>query len=219
MSSLQIAVLVKLPVFVISLVYGRFLSRPYRLVLLQVGIALVAETAGRYIALQLHQHNVWLFNIYWLIDFAILGTAGYMLTANKTQKRIIPFAMGIAMLVWAATIYRQGIWLQPTWASSLMNIILVYIYMGVMSVTLFGNGRVWLQPGLWLSISVISFSACTIPFYSIYNYLAANDPVLLGKLFNIVLLLNFIRYPLVALSFYLYGRQKLETLKKAGHVF
>lgn len=219
MSSLQIAVLVKLPVFVISLVYGRFLSRPYRLILLQVGIALVAETAGRYIALQLHQHNVWLFNIYWLIDFAILGTAGYMLTANKTQKRIIPIAMGIAMLVWAATIYRQGIWLQPTWASSLMNIILVYIYMGVMSVTLFGSGKVWLQPGLWLSISVILFSACTIPFYSIYNYLAANDPVLLGKLFNIVLLLNFIRYPLVALSFYLYGRQKLVSLKKAGHVF
>ena len=99
-----------------------------------------------------------------------------------------------------------------------MNIVLVYIYMSVMSVTLFGAGKVWLQPGLWLSISVISFSACTIPFYSIYNYLAQNDPVLLKQLFNIVLLLNFIRYPLVALSLYLYGSQRMKTVKAEANV-
>jgi low affinity Fe/Cu permease len=218
MSSLQLAVLVKLPVFVVWLLYGRYLSRPYKLVVLQVVIALFTETTGRYIAVVLHQYNIWLFNIYWLVDFGLLCSAGYLLAQNKTQKKLIPYAAGVTIAVLIVTMLMQGIHLQPTLAASLMNIVLVYIYLGIMSATIHTR-KLWMQSGFWLSISVISFSACTIPFYSIYNYLLANDLPALGRLFQIVTALNVIRYPLVAISLYLYGRQQLLSIKKADHVF
>lgn len=219
MIDIILALIVKLPVFITGIKYGRYLSLPYRLVLLQVVIAIITELAGSYIAIYQHKHNIWLFNIYWLIDFWLLGMAGYMLLRNGMQKRLVPYLLVTATIVWAANIYTQGIFIHPTLALCLISIILVYIYLGVLSGNLFRNGQLWQQPQLWLSISIISFSACTIPFYSLFNHLYRTSPETLGPLFRIIIGLNLIRYPLVAFSLYLYGRQRMKSPKTANDVF
>jgi hypothetical protein len=124
-----------------------------------------------------------------------------------------------ASLLWAGIVWQQGLEMHPTWALSFIGIVIVYIYLGVLAGTIFRSNKLWLQPDFWLSIAIILFYSCTIPLYTIFNYLIRNNQVLLGKLFNIVMVLNVIRYPLVALSLYLYGRHRQKTLKAGNNVF
>ncbi len=219
MSSLESAAIVKLPVFVVAILYARYLSAPYRLILCQAILALIIEAIGWYIAVKLHRYNIWLFNIFGLIDFWLVGTAGYLLIKNRIQRSVIPYAMTGASLLWAGIIWQQGLKVYPTWALSFIGIVVVYIYLGVLAGTIFRSNKLWLQPDFWLSISIILFYSCTIPLYTIFNYLIRYNLLLLEKLFNIVMVLNIIRYPLVALSLYLYGRYRQKTLKAGNNVF
>jgi hypothetical protein len=206
----------KILAIIVGLFFWRRLALPYRLVFFQVIIAMITEIVGRYIAYILHKHNLWLFNYYWVIDMWMAGIVGYMLVKNQTVKNSIPWLLGIATIVWLINILKQGIDIHPTWAMCIISITIVIIYFPIIINSLFSNDKIISSPEFWLSFSLILFFGCSIPLYGVYNYLYETNPLMLKQLFNIIKTLNFIRYPLIALAFYLYAHQQktLSTVEQ-----
>jgi hypothetical protein len=211
---LLFTILGKIVAIFIGLYFIRRLSLAYRLILIQVFIAIITELAGSYIAHVLNQHNIWLFNYYWLADMWLTGLAGYLLISNKHLKKWVPRLLIIATAIWVTTVITNGIDKQPLTALCLMSIIAAIIYFAVLINVLFNSRQILKSPEFWLSLALILYFSCIIPFWGLFNYLYNTNPKLLGQLFQIIDILNFVRYPLVALSFYLYGIQQKQKTKE-----
>ena len=63
---------------------------PYRLILVQVVIALIFESLGVYLSIILHLSNSWLFNIYMLLELLLLGCKSchvkFFMVINRIQE-------------------------------------------------------------------------------------------------------------------------------------
>jgi hypothetical protein len=197
----------KIFAIITALTRYRYLNLSYRLVLLQVFAAFICELFGAYLGYYLHENNLWLFNSYWLFELLIGSIIGFNLQKNTQSRKLIPPIALIAAVSWGINIFKAGFLSYATWAIATICVILVLIYLGVLFRVLFSSQNIFKQADFWLSVSILMFFGCNIPFYSLFNYLYSENPVLLDRLFDIVLVLNFIRYPLVAFSFYLHAKE------------
>lgn len=212
MLSLLFVIAGKIVALTTGLLFFRYLSLPYRLVMLQVFLGMMAEVAGRYIVVRYHAHNIWLFNYYWLVELWVVGLAGILLLSNIALRRAFVGLLLIPTALWIYCIYTGGNDMHPSPAITAIGTALVAIFITVLFHASFHTQKLATQPVFWLCLSVIIFFSGSIPFYSLFNYIYDTDPELLKKLFNITLVLNHIRYPIVAYSFYLLGRQQMATL-------
>lgn len=216
--NLLIVIFGKILAIIIGLLYLRRLSLPYRLILIHTLLAVATETGGKYVAVELHQFNIWVFNLYWIAELWLLGIAGVMLSPNYRVKRMIPWLLIGNSILWLSCLYRQGICTNPTTPQCISCIILVILYFSLLIDTMLRTANVLRAPEFWLSISTILFFSCAIPIQGLYNYLIENGPGTLEKLYKIIGVMNQVRYPLVGLALYLYGSQQAKALKVRTHV-
>ena len=217
MLSLLFVIAGKIVALTAGLMFFRYLSLPYRLMMLQVFLGMMAEVTGRYIVVRYHAHNIWLFNYYWLIELWVVGLAGILLLRNIALRRAFVGLLLIPTVLWIYCIYKNGNGIHPSPALTAIGTALVVIFITVLFHASFNMQKLATQPVFWLCLSVIVFFSGNVPFYSLFNYIYDTDPELLKKLFNITLVLNHIRYPIVAFSFYLLGRQQMATLNIRNH--
>jgi hypothetical protein len=208
----------KILAILIGLVYLRRLSTAWRLILLHVIVAIATETAGRYIGVVLHQFNLWLFNIYWFVELWLLSIPGLMLQHNYRMKRLAPGLLIGNSILWIWGFYKGQMCDNLIVQQCINGIILVAIYFVLLVETMMHTTRVLRSPEFWLSVSTILFFAISTPLHGLMNYLIDTDPVALKKLFKIVMVLNDIRYPLVALALYLYASQQANASKMKTNV-
>lgn len=205
----------KVLALLIGIFYLRSLSTPYRLLLLQVIIALFFESYGYYLGMIKNQNNAWAFYYYLLIDSWLMGIAGNYFIENKILKRSVPFLLVLTSAIWVFDLWSNGFNVLPNRFLVCYSILLVIIYISVLFNKAFINTSILKSPLFWIAISTILYYSCIIPFIGLWNLILKTSPKLADQLFNINLVLNFIRYPLVALSFYLYGKQQQRMLNEA----
>ncbi len=206
----------KLFAIIIGIYYFRYLPRPYKWVLLTVALSAFADGYGRYIALQLHQHNSWMFNIYMIIDFGLNSIIAILLTKGSSAKRIFAALIVVYCIGWATEIMIDSIYILANFAIVLGSILLTVMYFFVLiNNSIFSNKDILKQPVFWLSASTILFCAPGIPYWGLHNYLNNNALKLAAQLSYINVVLDALRHPLAAISFILLGRQKTAVLNTA----
>lgn len=211
MKYLLLAFSVKVIALIIGLVRFRFLSKPYKLFLLQIFVAIIVESYGRYLVVKIHAPNLWLFNIYMIIEFLLISSAGILLNRKYKDFFISMVVCGIA--VWSIEIFRQGIFVLANWFYLSASFLIVLIYLGILlqSRTIFNSNKIASQPLFWLCLSTLIFFCCYLPYKGLENIILTEYPTIAKDMFKINLGLNVIRYPLIGLSFYLLGYQSQKN--------
>jgi len=187
----------------------KYLSQAYKLIMLQVAIALLAECYGRYLGLK-GQHNAWVFNLQNLADLLLTGWAAKLLTGKPINK-VIPFLLLLFTGLWAVNIYVDGFYQLAAWFFVSSCILLVLLYIAVLfNKSLFSNKRILEEPATWLAISVILYFGCSVPYFGLYHYLISNFSVTARNLWAINMWLDVLRCPLIAVCFLTAAKQQKQ---------
>lgn len=205
----------KLITLAIGMYYFKCLPNPYKWVFFLTAIALFCECVGYYLGVRLHKPNAWLFNIYLLFDIWMMGTAAIYLMNFKKNVYFFVALLGYT-IVWVISVAINSINTFANFAMVFGLILLTIMYLLVLfNNSVFKKSNILTQPVFWLSLSTILYCSCDIPYFGLHNYLIIHAPRLSYKLIGINTVLDVIRYPLVAISFILLGRQRQIVLKAA----
>jgi hypothetical protein len=201
----------KIAAIIIGLYFFSALLKPYRLFLFQVVIAMFVEILGYYLGAVKHQNNLWLFSSYNLVDLWLVGIAGRLLLKESWLKKFIVPLIIIGTILWVLDFYIRGVKEMLIWFTLYQYSILLILYLVLLSGILFKNSNVSNQPIFWVCISILIFYSVSLPYWALFNYINTKHPELALNLFNIKKVLNFIRYPLIGVAFYLLGRQRSQS--------
>jgi|GEM_PF-1243620 len=215
MHSLLVIIAGKLIALIIGIFCFKFLFRALKIIFIQVFVALLCECYAKYLVVSFNHssinnlhiyNNTWVFNIYMLIEFILLSLAGRLLLGTKLFRIGIPVVIVLQTILWGVNIYVKGMNQFASWSFICGSIIIVAIYIAILfQHSLFTKQNILTQPVFWLCMSVILFFGCDVPYWGLHNYLDSKNLSLDRKLFIINYILNFVRYPLVAVSFLICG--------------
>lgn len=186
----------------------RELSLPYRFLLVQVVLAIIFEVTGWAINKFLFVNNLWLFNIYVIIEVWLLGLACSMFIATKKIKGLIRLLLALITIGWIAGIIVKGFFEFNNWVVVAMALFCVVFYMiALFSSSIFGHKKVLTQPFFLIAIAIIVYYSTIIPLIGLMNQLVKDNMHIANRLFKINATAAIVRYALIAVAFYLYGRQ------------
>jgi hypothetical protein len=178
-------VLCKIFALAIGVYLFRLLPIPYKLILAQVAIAFTCEITGYFLSFG-KTPNGWVFNFFYLpAEIWLTGTAAFFLCKRKGLKTTIPFLLLIATLCLAISMYFNGINNLSHWGILSIGIVLIIVYLNILVDSALSSTATFKQPAFWISLSVIVYFSCIIPYFGLYKYLINYSPGLLRKLFNI----------------------------------
>jgi hypothetical protein len=159
----------------------------------------------------MHQHNVWLFNMYMPVEVLMLGWASLSFIKTNIGKIWVMIFLGVNFSIWLFEIIIHSI---ENFASLSMIcgcFLLVAVYTSILFSDIIFNNKVLVkEPVFWLSLSTILYFACDIPYMGMFHYWTPYKLTMIS-LYNINQILNFIRYPLVAVSFLLAAKQNKQS--------
>lgn len=187
---------------VVGLLYFKSLSFAYRLLWMHLILTTIAEMIGAYLSME-KKENVWFYNFFGILpELLLVSTAGMLLITGLFRK-FVPYLIVIGLLIWTINIYTKGLHLFANWAFLYTCFLVIVIYMNVLLSLIFNRSNLLNEPSFWLSVSLLLYFSCALPYFGLYNYLAIKSPQMLRALFTINSVLNVIRYPLLGVSFYL----------------
>lgn len=212
--NLIIALISKVFAIIIAILYFNRFSKPYKLVFIQIVVAVIVESLGFYIGNIRHHHNIWLFNIYELLDFWLMTIVAKYFLNGKMYAQAIYILLFIATALWIFNCWYSGIDVVLTWYTVYDRVALLLIYLLVLfNSAIFKFDKLIDQPLFWLCFGSIIFYGVGLPTFALLNYMNANNEKLAESLFNIIKSINFLRYLFVGYSFYLIGKQsKYENI-------
>jgi len=194
-----------------GLLFWKYLSRPFRLVLILTVLGFICEISGYVITKFFHKHNAWIFNIYMPLEPLLLGIASIDFVRGPNYKKVVwPFLL-INFAIWIFELYHDSIYIFASFSMICGCFLLVCLYISVLFKAIIFNNKILIkEPLFWLCLSIILYFGCDIPYMGVLRYWPRYKSSV--HLTNINQILNFIRYPLVAVSFILAARQKKEEL-------
>ncbi|MGN6568824.1 MAG: hypothetical protein ACTHJ0_12770 [Flavipsychrobacter sp.] len=213
MQSLLTIVAGKIVAILIGVYCYKFLPKAYRYILLQVTLALVCEVVGEGVEKIYHKNNLWIFNLYLLAETWLNGLAGIVLLKNKSIKVAIHNTLFLLTVIWIINVYSNGMQIFANWCFVASAIATIIIYMLVLFNNAFSKQSIFTMPAFWLSISIILFFGCDLPYFGLRNYLLKHSVNIEEQLYYVNYVLNFLRYPLIAICFFLCKRQyRMQTV-------
>lgn len=216
LGSLLIAVCPKILALIVGGYYFRVLTPPYRLIFFVTLLAGLVEIAGVLIYKVFHVPNAWIFNIYMIIEFSVYCIAAMHFLPNGVRKYII-LAMLTGWSIWIYQIVRHSIVEFSVFSLVSGSLIIDVLYISILVLnTMHSSSALSKNPLFWLSISVVLYYVCDIPYMTVltdtmnnYMHKKINMPSL-----DINNILNCITHLLVAFSFLLIGKQKDIAISK-----
>jgi hypothetical protein len=177
-----------------------------RLIAVQVFISCLVELAGW--QFRLHgQKNIWLYNCYMLVEFTLLFVA----TSLHFRKSLHPRMIATLILYWSC-------WSFEIWYNRISTfavhtyvigaIILMVCYFIVLYKSAWSRNSLFNQSLFWFAIGVLLFFGCSIPYLSMYDYIAENSSRhQLELLANLMKLLAQFRYLCTVIAFIVVFRE------------
>ncbi len=192
---------------IIGLVNWRLLTKPYKLIAVQVCLILLTESLGLYLNHVRQCNNVFLFNIYNILEVWLLAYIGKQFITTKFARLILPILIFLTVY-WFYCVLLRGIDEFFNWFFVVYCFFLVIIFTVILFTNaLFNRKKVLGEPLFLICISIILYYGCTVPLFGVMNYLIKNDINTAARLFYISHTVEVLRYLLIAIAFYLYGRQ------------
>ncbi|MCB0696245.1 MAG: hypothetical protein KDC07_02705 [Chitinophagaceae bacterium] len=194
---------------------GRY-STLYRLLLLQVVLALMAEVGGYIVALVFHNSN-WFHNVYIIADFATMLAIWYTLSNKRRSEQLVVLTLVVSYLsLWLHQVINSGTQIFAHRSYLFGCAVIVLLFLNVIFDTIRSRGDKDARlVNYVISISVIVFYCGQIPLFGFLNMLNANFPKLSKQLFNINFALEITRYLFVAYVFYI--STPVKTDKRTIH--
>jgi hypothetical protein len=191
-----------------GIIYFKHLPKSYRLVFYLFLMAMLCEACGYYLAHYLHRWNWWVFNLYMQLEVWFMGCAALYLVAQRTIRIFFLSVIFFNTAVWSAEIMMKTIYQPSNVAMVCYSISLAGMYIVVLfSNSLFSKRSIIQQPIFWLAASAILYFSCIVPYMALSSFLFQRFARLAYKLHTINIVLNVLRYSLIAISFILLGRQ------------
>jgi hypothetical protein len=198
--------LVYLIIITLAVIIGaaarRYLSRPFRAVLLLLIITLLVESAGVWLAY--HGANSFLYHLFNPIECLCWCYVYYQLFAVQSQKRLIITA-GLTVIVFMLV---NSLWIQP-----FLQSVNYYSIVAESSFLLLGSllyfKELLRKPGeedilklsfFWLNCAVLFFYTINILFWSSYGFLRDHNKAMLHAGFKMVIYTNYIFYGVIGYS-------------------
>lgn len=191
----------------------RRLSKPYLMVVLQVCIAFVVECIGYNLRINLHP-NVWLYNCYLLMDCTIMLYAGFLLMGKRNAGHIL-CGYGFFLSCWVFEILKRPLNTFFTYTFIINAILLTAVYLIVLYKTAMAHkGPIGTLPEFWLSLGIMIYYACNLPYFSVITSLYEKCSRQAGNpLFFSLITSNNIRYIFITVSLILFATKLKETNK------
>ncbi len=184
------------------------LEFPYKLLLLQVIGAFITEFSGWGIGFLLHKNNMWVYNIYILGEVWLLGAVCSHLITNSVARKAIRVMLPVITLFWGITTYVNSIFVFNNWTVIVVSIFYLLFYITALyDNSIFSRKKLFTQPIFLISISIIIYHTTIIPLFGLVNYLVENNVHIANRLYFINQGAAILRYALIAVAFYLYGKQ------------
>jgi len=222
------AVLKESGIYMIALAAGIYARRRldlfHRLILLQLVVFAPVYIGGYLItsyqaARDLPQNNVWIYNLYFPIECAILITAALQLTTSKRIRTTawLGYAFFFIIFFWQLAA-NGGIYSFANFGVAAQAFVLVGLYLAI----LFQKFRtpqftVKSFPGFAVCLGIALYFGCIVPYFTMMNYLNAHNPEMSATLFYLINgIMSNVRYLGTALSFILFYRQTSKSMALNG---
>jgi hypothetical protein len=207
--------------FSVGLFGYRIFNRFYRLIFLQVGIA-IGFYIGAYQVVEyqkahgLRMSNEWMYNAYILVEVVILLYAAFWYLPDIRMKRITLSGIVVFSIIYFSELIMDGPWHLLNITLVCAGLILVTIFVMVLHDVINKTDFSWkVSPDLWVSIGILIYFACNVPFLGLFHQLMKYDATITDRLFYITEILASIRYFTFSVAFLLAiraGVQKPYTL-------
>ena len=199
--------------FLVGILTIRRHNPVFRLFFFDLMLGLANETTGLilYYVFSI-KNNLWAYDIYVLVETMLVGFACYKLIDNKLLKKTIPWVLGGFTGLLIVHVLLKGVNQPPIMSLMVSNIILTCLFLYVM-IQLINTRAIGREPLFWISIGLIIYYGCSIPYWGVFSYLLKNDLPLLQKLLMLFWVIDILRYGLTTLSFLLLPKKtKTEIL-------
>lgn len=196
-----------LAVFV-GVYYWKYLTVVYKLFLIQCMLAFINELTAWAIQYYTDFSNSYMFNVYAIIEVWLLGAACILNISKQLARKLVVGALIALTIYWLFNVIRNGILTFNN--KTVVAIAIFYVvsfFLLLINNSIFNDKKIYKQPLFVIAIAIIIYYATIIPFFALMNYLTTNNMPLAIKLFKINIVAAILRYSLVAIAFYLYGRQ------------
>lgn len=210
------ALIGKIITFLVGVFFIKKLATAYKLLLLQVLVALLFESYGFYLGYVKLHNNIWIFNYYLLLEAWLLSIICLAFINNVLLKKItFPILFAVSG-IWLYEIMTDSIHVLANKFFIAYGLLLIVLNIAILFNRAFSKESLFKNPVFWVAISSILYFSCVIPYKGMENYLISRSLKLAESLFDILQVVNIIRYPLIALSFYLYARQ--QKMQQANEI-
>lgn len=180
---------------------------PYKLILWSVCISAGAEISGYFLS-KYHYNNSWIYNIYLVVSVSVLIKAGAFLSNKKIIKKLANVVVPLFILMWGISISRSTDKLASD-AFLVGAILLCLLFLSILiENALIATFSYFKQPVVWLSIAIVIYFGCNIPYFGLMNHLIKDDGRLAYKLYDINLCLAIVYYLLLDCCFLLFTKRE-----------
>jgi hypothetical protein len=189
------------------------MSLAFKLLLVQVFLALILLIVTYAITIYQNRthtnlNNQWVFNLYTLAEATLFFCAGFLSLRGKIGRStfilmILPYYIIFILqgLVTGFSAFENYAYVAQSITISLLYFILLYFIFNTKS------KNIAAVPEVWVSVGLVLYFACCIPYFSLFNFLNENYRSLSETLyFYINDVLAYLRYLFIAVAFWLIRR-------------
>lgn len=206
-------VITKLSLVFAGVSYYKKISAAYKLVVWHGAISLLAEIIG-YVISSYKLHNTWVFNIYVLLDYTLMGYAALLLMNKARFNSVLYYIWSILPFFLFWDIYEHSIYSLCVNFITLFYLVISVVFFYIMIVnTVFKPTAILKSPIFWLSISIVLYHGCTLPIWIIYKYAIDIKSSTSATFYTINNIINIFRYPLAAYAVYLAANDNTNNLQ------
>lgn len=211
-------VILELIAFFVALGTRRYHNATFKLFFYNLLFIAILESSGFYILY--YTDYSWLLSGVGNIYFPYEITLVYLISRQALDGKLFKTVVGVGYLLfiagWLFGIFENGFFSVPTGTILSGSILGTIIFLGAL-IQMIGRANITRQPLFWISIAMLVFYGCNIPYFGMLNYLASKDSGILKQLMQILFTTNYVRYSLTIVAFLLLKKQ--SQLKPALHEY
>ncbi len=188
-----------------------------RLIFVEVTFSILFDTTGWLLHYFDIENNAGLYNIYWFFNLWFTGMAAWQVLNMPGFKKMALVMLYITTIAGFYFVWAKQFTGLASYFFLSACVVLTFLYLLVLVQFLSVNTqKLFREPVFLLSVTLIIYYACNIPFWAYLNYLNQHQDSLARKLFGIITHpLNVLLYSSIAICFALAGRRQGE-LKPSG---
>jgi hypothetical protein len=195
--------------FLVALGTRKYHNAIFKLFFFDLAFVAVIESFGMYL-FTFDKPHLWILagnaNIYFTFEFTLILFIALRLFSGSFAKRLLLLALIVYYVIWVIGLFSNGIFAIPTQNMLFGAIVSTVIFLALL-IQMIGKPNISQQPLFWISIAMLIFYCCNIPYFGVLNYFAKKDSEILRQLVQILFITNYLRYSITIIAFLLLKKQ------------